>query len=40
MDVTHLSRVLGRTHARWRTNWKSHLRTFVLAAAVVMGIQA
>jgi thiol-disulfide isomerase/thioredoxin len=39
MKMILLGQVGLRTHKYLRTNWKSHLRTFVFAAAVVFGIQ-
>ena len=40
MKMTLLSRLVGRTRDHWHTHWKSHLRTGVFAAAVVLGVQA
>jgi thiol-disulfide isomerase/thioredoxin len=34
------NRLLGRTREHWRSNWKSHLRTLVFMALVLVGVQA
>lgn len=38
--MTLFKRLFSRAREHWRANWKSHLRTLVVGAVVLVGVQA